>query len=170
MPRAAILIFCALLFLPACTKQSSPVAPAETVNPLDHVDSAHVQPIRFLHKSFPVRRTVHFELHVPAHTALPRLHGTFKSYVVRAGQDPLADDSADVELVLLNADQFADFSQGRNGAALYTVEPTHDHEVDFLLSPTQDDSVTYFIVFRNAPGGAQQKQVDADFSLQFGYQ
>lgn len=41
--------------------------------------------------------------------------------------------------------------------------------MDFLLSPTQDDSVAYYIVFRNSPGGAAVKQVEADFSLKFGY-
>jgi hypothetical protein len=171
-PACALMFAVALLLLSiACKKSPSPPAETTPVNPLDHVDSAHVKPINFLHKTFPVKKTVHFEFQVPAHTSLPRLHGTFRSFVPRPGDDDLSDDSTDVDLVLLNADQYADFSQGHGtGTALYTVDPTHDHEVDFLLTPTQDDSATYYIVFRNSPGGAPTKQIQADFSLNFGYQ
>lgn len=159
-----------LLLLCACNK-SQPVSHGPTVNPLDKVDSAHVKPISLLHKTFVLKKTASFEFQVPAHTALPRLHGAFQSSVPRAGGDSLSDDSANVDLVLLNADQYADFSHGGGeGTALYTVEPTHDHEVDFLLSPTQEDSATYYLVFRNSSGGAATKQVKADFSLTFGYQ
>jgi hypothetical protein len=161
----------ALLSLLAACKSSPP--PRETlpaVNPLDHVDSAHVKPINFLHKTFALKKTASFEFQVPAHTSLPRVHGTFQSSVPRPGGESLSDDDANVDLVLLNADQYSDFSHGRGeGTALYTVEPTHDHEVDFLLAPTQEDSVTYYVVFRNSPGGAPNKQVQADFSLTFGY-
>ena len=156
-----------LLLLSTCNKPRTP----ETVNPLDKVDSAHVKPINFLRKTFSLKKSATFEFQVPAHTALPRLHGTFQSYVPKAGGEDLSDDSANVDLVLLNADQYADFSHGGgDGMALYTVDPTHDHEVDYLLSPTQQDSATYYVVFRNSPGGAPTKQVKADFSLTFGYQ
>jgi len=159
-----------LVFLCACNKsQPAPHSPA--INPLDKVDSAHVKPINFLHKTFALKKTASFEFEVPAHTALPRLHGTFQSSVPGAGVENSSDDSANVDLVLLNAEQYADFSHGgAEGTALYTVDPTHDHEVDFLLSPTQEDSATYYLVFRNSPGGTPSKQVKADFSLTFGYQ
>jgi hypothetical protein len=159
-----------LLLLTACNK-SQPAASGPTVNPLDKVDSAHVKPINFLHKTFALKKTASFEFQVPAHTALPRLHGTFQSSVPQAGGESMSDDAANVDLVLLNADQYVDFSHGGSeGTALYTVEPTHDHEVDFLLSPTQEDSASYYVIFRNSPGGAPSKQVKADFSLTFGYQ
>jgi hypothetical protein len=154
--------------LVACNK-SQPSAPP--VSRLDRVDSAHVQPINFLHKTFSLKKTASFEFQVPAHSALPRLHGTFQSFAAGPGGEKQSDDSADVEMVVLNAEQYADFSHGGgNGTALMTVDPTHDHEVDYLLSPTQEDSVTYYVVFRNSPGGAPTKQVKADFSLTFGYQ
>jgi hypothetical protein len=157
------------VFLCACTK-SQPDSHS-TVNPLDKVDSAHVKPINFLRKTFSLKNSATFEFQVPAHTALPRLHGMFQSFVPQAGGESLSDDAANVDLVLLTADQHADFSHGGgDGMALYTVDPTHDHEVDYLLSPTQQDSATYYVVFRNSPGGAPTKQVKADFSLTFGYQ
>jgi len=160
-----------LLLLSVACNKSQPTAKATPVSRLDHVDSAHVKPINFLHKTFSLKKAAAFEFQVPAHSALPRLHGTFQSFIPRAGGDHLSDDSADVNMVLLNADQYSDFSRGQGeGTALYTVDPTHDHEVDFLLSPTQEDSATYYVVFRNSPGGGPSKQVQADFSVTFGYQ
>jgi hypothetical protein len=167
--QALIATIAFVLLLAACNKSQH--APATKVNALDHVDSAHLQPINFLHKTFALKRNASFEFQVPAHTALPRLHGTFRSFVPRAEGDPVSDDSTDVDLVLLNAEQYADVAHGHSdGAALYTVDPTHYHEVDFLLSPTQEDSITYYLLFRNSPGGVPSKQVQADFSLTFGYQ
>src|SRR5215469_2582082 len=161
-------MFIALSALAACNK-SQPSSP--TVSRLDRVDSAHVRPINFLHKTFSLKKTASFEFQVPAHSALPRLHGTFQSFTAGAGGEKQSDESADVEMVVLNSEQYSDFSHGgANGTALYTVDPTHDHEVDYLLAPTQEDSVTYYVIFRNSPGGAPTKQVKADFSLTFGYQ
>ena len=160
-----------LLLVPVACNKSQPNAGPTKVSRLDHVDSAHVKPINFLHKTFSLKKMAAFELQVPAHSALPRLHGTFQSFVPGAKGDRLSDDSANVDMNLLTADQYSDFSHGHGeGTALYTVDPTHDHEVDFLLSPTQEDSGTYYLVFRNSPGGAPNKQVQADFSVTFGYE
>src|SRR5215467_1742165 len=98
-------MFIALSALAACNK-SQPSSP--TVSRLDRVDSAHVRPINFLHKTFSLKKTASFEFQVPAHTALPRLHGTFQSFVPRAEGEPVSDDSADVDLVLLDAEQYAE--------------------------------------------------------------
>lgn len=167
MRRSPALLALALLFFlfTACSKKQE-----QTVYPLDRVDSTRKPPINFLHKTFPVKKYAQFEFEVPVHTAIPRLHGTFKSFVKRAGEDSMSDDSADIDFILLDPDQFADFSQGhRNGTAMYTVDPTHDHEVEFLLPPTQAEPAKYYVIFRNSPGGAALKYVEADFSLSFGY-
>jgi hypothetical protein len=148
-------------------KQSSA---KETLNPLDHVDPSHLKPINVLHKTFTVKKFAQFQIEVPPHTVIPRVHGTFKSFVPRAGDDNLSDDTTDVGFLLMNADQFADYSHGRGGGtALYTVEATHDQEVEFVLPPTKDDPEKYYVVFVNAPGGPAVKSVEADFSLSFGY-
>lgn len=155
-----------LLLLAGCSKQQ----PREAVNSLDHVDSTRKKPINFLHKTFSVKKYAQFGFEVPVHTAIPRLHGTFKSFIKRPGEDSISDDSADIDFILMNADQFADFSQGHgDGTAMYTVDPTHDHEVEFLLPPTQEEPAKYYVIFRNSPGGAALKYVEADFSLTFGY-
>ena len=64
----------------ACNKPQPPT-PKESVNPLDRVDSSRAKPINFLHKTFSVKKYAQFEVDVPAHTVIPRVHGTFKSFV-----------------------------------------------------------------------------------------
>jgi hypothetical protein len=67
----------------------------------------------------------------------------------------------------MNADQFSEFSHGdTSGTAMYATEPTHNHEVDFLLPPTLQDTVKYYVFFRNSAG---TKYVEADFTLTFSY-
>ncbi|PYX62825.1 MAG: hypothetical protein DMG78_32660 [Acidobacteria bacterium] len=164
---SVVLVVVACLTLLACKKQP---APRETTNPLDHVDSSRAKPINFLHKTFTVKKFAQFPIEVPPHTVIPRVHGSFKSFVPRPGDDDLSDDSTDVGFLLMNADQFGDYSRGHGGGtALYTVESTHDHEVEFVLPPTQDQPQKYYVVFVNSPGGRAAKSVAADFSLSFGY-
>ena len=131
---------------------------------------AQTKPINFLNKTFPVKKYAQFEVEVPPHSVIPRIHGTLQSFVPQAGGEKLSDDSTDVQFLLMNADQFSDYSHGHgDGTALYTVEATHDHEVEFVLPPTQDAPAKYYVVFVNAPGGARTKSVTADFTLSFGY-
>jgi len=152
----------------ACTKKGSP--PKAEPNTFDRVDSTRKKPINFLHKTFAVKKYAQFPVEVPSHTAIPRIQGTFQSFVPRPGEDDLSDETTDVEFLLMNAEQFADYARGHGGGtALYYVEPTHDHEVEFALPPTQDDPVKYYVVFVNAQGGAPVKSVKADFNLSFGY-
>lgn len=164
----AVLALGSSLGLLACNKQHP--APKETSNPLDRIDSSHQTPVNFLHKSFTVKKYSQFPIEVPAHTVIPRVHGTFKSFVPRPGGDPLSDDTTDVGFLLMNAEQFADYSHGQGGGtALYTVEASHDHEVEFLLPPSKDNPEKYYLVFVNSRGGAPIKTVQADFTLSFGY-
>jgi len=141
-----------------------------TLNPLDRVDAVRIKPINFLHKTFTVRKYAQFLVEVPPHTVIPRIHGTFQSFVPQPGGDNLSDDSTDVSFLLMNPTQFAEYARGNGGATvLYTVEPTHDHEVEFALPPTNDVPEKYYVVFVNEPGGRPVKSVTADFSLSFGY-
>jgi len=157
-----------LAIIPACKRQKA--APArETSDSLNHVPK-NVKPINFLHETFTLKTSAHFAVEVPPHTAIPRIHGTFQSFVPRPGDDDLSDDTTDVQFLLMDPEQFSDHSRGQGGGtALYTVESTHDHEVEYVLPPTRDTSAKYYVVFVNAPGGAPVKFVTADFSLSFGY-
>lgn len=141
-----------------------------TVNPLDRIDAVRVKPINFLHKTFTVKKYAQFLVEVPPHTVIPRIHGTFQSFVPQTGDDNLSDDSTDVSFLLMKPAQLAEYARGNGGGtALYTVEPTHDHEVEFVLPPTNDAPERYYVVFVNEPGGRPVKSVTADFSLSFGY-
>jgi hypothetical protein len=157
-----------LAIVPACKRQKA--APArEAPNALNPV-ATNVKPINFLHKTFTVKKSAEFAVEVPPHTAIPRIHGTFQSFVPRPGDDDLSDDTTDVQFLLMDPDQFSDYSRGQGGGtALYTVESTHSHEVEYVLPPTRDASAKYYVVFVNAPGGALIKSITADFSLSFGY-
>jgi hypothetical protein len=155
------------LALAACNRSGPSKS---TVNPLDRVDTARLKPSNFLHKTFTVKKYASFPVEVPPHTVIPRIHGTFQSFVPRPGDDDLSDDSTDVSFLLMNTAQFAAYSHGQgDGTALYTVESTHSHEVEFVLSPTKDNAEKYYVVFVNLPGGPAVKSVAADFTLSFGY-
>jgi hypothetical protein len=164
----SVLAVSSFLVLLACNQQHQ--VPKETSSPLDRIDSSHQKPLNFLRKTFTVKKSAQFAIEVPPHTVIPRVHGTFKSFVPRPGDDPLSDDTTDVSFLLMNAEQFNDYSHGHGGGtALYTVEATHDHEVEFILPPSKDDPEKYYVVFVNSPGGAPVKSVQADFTLSFGY-
>jgi hypothetical protein len=155
------------LALAACTRSGPSKS---TVNPLDRLDTVRLRPSNFLHKTFTVKKYASFPVEVPPHTVIPRIHGTFESFVPRPGDDDLSDDSTDVSFLLMNTAQFAAYSHGQGGGtALYTVESTHSHEVEFVLSPTNDKAEKYYVVFVNLPGGPPVKSVAADFTLSFGY-
>jgi hypothetical protein len=162
---AAVALATTFLAVPACNKKQ-----AGNTDPLEHVDSTRREPNHFLHKTFQVKKTTQFSFVVPPHTAIPHLQGTFSSFVPRPGDDPLADETTNVDFLLLTPDQYSELNNGStNGEALYTTGPTHDHEVDYSLSPTNDQPATYFIVFRSAGGGALVKSVKADFTVSYGY-
>jgi hypothetical protein len=154
-----------LLLGSGCSKRTPP---ENAINPLDRVNSSPSRPQNFLHKTFSVRRFAQFEFEVPPHTAIPRLTGIFKSAAPDHGDG--SDHRNDVVFLLLNAEQFSDFSQGHmTGEALYSTEPTHNQEVDFLLPPTQQKPEKYYVIFRNGGGGVAVKHIEADFRLTFGY-
>ena len=141
----------------------------EAINPLDRVDNSKFKPRNFLHKTFPLKAYVPFAVTVPPHIVIPRIHGTFESFVSQ-GEDRQSDDSTDISFLLMSADQYAEYAHGnRQAMALYTVESSHDHEVQFLLPPTKDESVKYYVVFVNLPTGKEGKMVEADFTLTSGY-
>jgi hypothetical protein len=169
-----ILIAGLLALLSACKCKEQAAAPAvspDHLPALNKPNDAQGKPINFLHKTFTVKKSAQFSIEVPPHSVIPRIHGTFEAFVPRAGDDNLSDDSTDVTFLLMNSEQFVDYVRNPAGStSLYTVEATHNHEVGFVLPPTNDSPAKYYVVFINAPGGAPVKSVTADFGLFFGYQ
>ena len=152
-----------------CSRKQQPAPKKSTVNPLDRVDNSKFQPNNFLHKTFAVKTFTSYAIAVPPHIVVPRVHGTFTSFV-KDGEDRQSDDSTDISFLLMSADQYAEYAHGnRQATALYTVDSSHSQEVEFLLPPTKEDAVKYYLVFANLPTGKAAKMVEADFTLTSGY-
>jgi hypothetical protein len=160
----------ALTFPVACNRKQAPQSPGVSdVDPLNRANSTRIEPRHFLHKTFPVKKHAEFVVEVPPHAAIPHLQGNFRSFISQPGAEPITDETADVDCLILNADQYNDFTHGRSeGTALYSTGPTHNHEVDYHLPPTHESSDTYHVVFRRV-GSAPVRSVEADFTLSFGY-
>jgi hypothetical protein len=135
-------------------------------SPADHIpgDSPVGTGRDILRKTFVVRRTMHVRFEIPPHAWTPRFHGTFRSLV---GGESSHDPSANVDLLLLNEEQYAGFAAGRDPDALYVADTMHFRDISVDLSPSRDQPVRYYLVFRNSPGGADEKTVEADFRVDF---
>jgi hypothetical protein len=164
---AAFGLAASLLLFSGCNNKRK--TETQTVDPLEHVDPTRHEPNHFLHKTFQLKKNAQFSFVVPPHSTIPHLQGTFTAFLPKPGDEPLSDDTTNVDFLLLSPDQYSEFTNGNmNGGALYSTGPTHSHEVDYSLSPTIEEPATYFVVFRN-PGGVPVKSVKADFSVTYGY-
>jgi hypothetical protein len=141
--------------------------PSPTVAKEDHVEDSPVGTSeRVVHKTFPVARAVHVAFDIPPHAATPHFHGTFQSFAQQGGA-PSHDDTANVDLLLMNEDQYAEFIAGRDPDVLFVADTSHYQDIGYDLAPSRDKPVRYHLVFRNTPGGAAKKVVQADFSVDF---
>jgi hypothetical protein len=129
-----------------------------------------------LGKTFAVASIVDVPFELPAHASSPQLHGAYKSFVQSSGvqQAALSESAADVEFLLFNEKQYADFLTGRPADAIFSADASHDQEVNVTMSPTFNQPVKYFLVFRNPSLGAEKtsektlkKFVQVDFRLDF---
>jgi hypothetical protein len=152
-----LLVAVLLWSLAGCSKsQPAPDATQDQGASVDHIVVSKTPPsTNFLNKTFPV----------PAHTIRPMLHGSFVSFAKNKNGDLLSNQSADIDLLVLNDEEFDDFSNSRQGTATYTVDPAHSQTVTYAVPSTVDRPQTYHLVFRNSPGGAHSKLVKADFSI-----
>jgi hypothetical protein len=161
-----LLIATAFLFVASCQKKNPPVQ-EEVVPAADRVaPSPAASSQTVLHKTFSVSTSATFPFEIPAHTAIPRLHGNYKSFVKQLGTQS-DDDSANVDFLILTEDQYADFTHGHAGEPLFSADAAHDQDVNVSLPPSQDQPQKYYLIFRNSPGGAARKLVQADFAVDF---
>jgi hypothetical protein len=158
------LLGCGLGFLSGCQKKKAP----EEVAPIDRVDSSSPVGTRqeVLHKSFTVRNAVTFPFDIPAHAAMPYLRGSFKSYVTKTAIQS-NEHSADVDFLVFNELQYADFSAGNPGESIFSAAASHQQTVDVSLPPSLNQGAKYYLVFRNTPGGDATKIVQADLTVDF---
>ena len=136
-------------------------------HPSDHIAESPVgTSSAIVKKTFAVSAAAKFPFEIPAHAASPQLHGTFRSFVRQAGSQS-GDEDADVDLLLLTGEQYADFLRGQPAETVYSVGSSHDQDVSFGLPATLDHPVQYYLVFRNSSSGAAKKIVQADFQVDF---
>jgi hypothetical protein len=161
-----LLVGVLLLAAIGCSKKSPP--PKQTSVEGDRlVHLAASPPQNFLHQTFQIQGYKAFEVVIPAQSARPRLHGTFQSFVKSDSGSLVSNESANVDLVLLNEEEFAEFHNGKQGTATYTLDPSYDQMVECALASTLSEPRKYYLIFRNSPGGPKVKFVKADFTAFF---
>ena len=165
MPRPLFVLFAAsLLTVVACQKDQP--APATVVHPSDRVAPSPVGTSQtILEKTFAVKTSVSFPFEIPAHAVRPHLHGIYTSF---AGEvHGAADDTANLDFLIVNEEQYDDLLHHRPGEALVSVEASHNQAVNFDLPASLDRSVKYYLVFRNPSGSGIKKVVEANFHVEF---
>jgi len=129
-----------------------------------YVDAGNPQ--HFLHKLFPVNNHAQFAFRVPPHQDNTRLRGTFRSFTRR--DDPASSDrTADVDLMLLNEQEFSEFLHGQPQSVTYELDSAHNQLVDWRVPTTYKEPQTYHLVFSNPESGTAIKFVQADFTVSF---
>jgi hypothetical protein len=135
--------------------------------PIDHPVSIDPgKPQHFLHNVFSLNHRAQFALLVPAHQGNARVRGTFRSFTKRNDPDS-SDRSADVDLLLLNDEEFNQFLHGQPESVTYELNSAHNQMVDWWIPATRQDAKTYHLVFVNSTDDIKTKFVKADFTLTF---
>src|ERR1700721_3346773 len=90
-----------------------------------------------LHKTFSVATAATFSFLIPAHAATPQLHGRYRSFIRQAGNQS-SEEAADIAFLLMNEEQYADVLSGQPVAVLFSVDASHDQEIDLGLPASQN--------------------------------
>lgn len=147
-------------------KLEKPV-PLRKPHPRDLIASSPVgTSTAIVHKTFSVSSAANFAFQVPPHAASPQLRGSYHSFVP-ASRDQTNDDPGDVDLLLMNNEQYADYLKGQPADVVYSVDSSHDQDVSLGLPATLDQPAQYYLVFRNSSGSHSRKAVKADFRIDF---
>ena len=151
-----------LLFACACQKKQV----TEESYSIDRVAPSSAGTSQVLLKDFTVRTSAAFPFDIPAHSALPRLRGSYKCFVTSMGVQS-REDAANIDFYVMTDEQYADFTHGDSGSVLFSANSTHAEHIDINLPPTMSAPQKYYVVFRNPPGGDAKKAVRADLSIDF---
>jgi hypothetical protein len=136
-------------------------------SPKDHIEDSPVGTSgTIIRKTFALSRVIDVPFEIPPHAIMPRFHGRLQS-LERKGGEATHDESANVDMLLMNEKQYAEFAAGRDAEVLLIADTSHYRDIDFVLSPSGEQPVRYHLVFRNPPGGAARKLVKADFGVDF---
>ncbi|HEY6185870.1 MAG TPA: hypothetical protein VIW67_26750 [Terriglobales bacterium] len=161
-PDKSALVAFILLALIGCNR--SQPKPEETT-PM--VQSVVPPEQHIVHKTFSVQKYESFEIAIPAHCLHPRLHGNFKSFRYGEQGNRSSDEAANVDVLLLDEQQFKVFSSGPLEEGTRSAQNTHDQEIDWALPASYNDDRKFYLVFNNATGKPKTKMIDADLTLSF---
>jgi hypothetical protein len=173
---SALLIVVSFLLVCGCSKKEQAkgsnggpeeVRPEEPLEPLT-VTPAHIEalpPENFLHKVFAVNGHAEFSFVVSPHQDNTRLRGTFRSFTKRNDPDS-SDGTANVDLLLLNEQEFEQLLHGQPQSVTYELDSAHNHVVDWRVPATYGEPQTYHLVFSNS-SRTKTKFVQADFTVSF---
>jgi hypothetical protein len=141
--------------------------PLRKPNPRDLIAPSPVgTSTAIVHKTFTVSSAANFSFQVPPHAASPQLRGSYHSFVP-ASRDQSNDDPGNVDLLLMNDEQYADYLNDHSADVVYSVDSSHDQDVSLGLPATLDRPAQYYLVFRNSSGSRGRKIVQADFHVDF---
>ena len=156
----------ALLATLGCNR--GPARDVNTDSELDRVSQGpKLAPQRITHGLAKLDKLQSLTFEVPPHQLTPRLAGSFASFVQGAGGARIADESADVELMVMTEDQYDAYTHHRSAESLYAIDPSHDHGVSIALPATQETGAHYYAVFRRGNDAKTPLWVNADLSVVF---
>ena len=153
-----------LLAAVACSKEK-PAPVSAAAPPTEHVSSPVGTNQAVLQKTFALKHSAEFQFEIPAHAVTPHLHGIFESFVGQV--HGASDESANIDFLILNEEQHAEFAANRPGEAMFSVEASHNQAVNFDLPAAMSQPVKYYLVFRNGDGNKSSKVVKANFRVDF---
>ena len=151
------------------TNHQEEAAPQAEIAAIDRVGASPLGSSQVvLHKDFVVHTLAAFSFEIPAHAAMPHLRGSYKSFVAKLGVQS-NEDAANVDFFVLTEEQYASFVQGGAGAGdmLFSVDDSHEQNVDVVLPPSLNQTRKFYLVFRNPAGGDSNKAIRASLRVDF---
>jgi hypothetical protein len=159
------MVAAAVLLLGASSCEQKAAAPTQAPAHYDHVAPSPVGTDQnVLQKTFTLKTSVVFPFEIPAHAVRPHLHGLFASFIGDVHGE--SNGASNLDFLVLNEDQYADFQTGRPSEALFSVEASHNQAVNFDLPASMAQPVKYYLVFRSSSGEAK-RTVEANFKVDF---
>lgn len=163
-----LLIVILIFSLCGCSKQGTPKPKDEgqEISAADHVDASELPASRnFLHKQFTVTNYSEFAFTLPPHIVNPTLRGNFRAFT-KGSSGSASSKPADIDLILMNEQEFDDFVHGRPADATYEADSSPSQTLNYAVPPTHDRAQAYHLVFRNS-GGSRVTVAEADFTVSF---
>jgi hypothetical protein len=154
---------------PAAQADAAPIpqaSPPRSSAAIDHVTNPPKDPTARVHQRFAVETYRGFLFIVPPRTIHPQLHGTFRSSAVGNGA-VRTGRGANIQVLLLNQQEFNNFAHGHEGAATFTNDPSDGGRIDWPLASPMFEAEKYYLIFRNSGDASSTKIIDADFTLAF---